>query len=59
MNKINKSKVEYNPINSSKKPFKYQDRWYNRDELKEMGLDKEASKAITEMWIDKPWDENE
>lgn len=50
MNKINESKVEYSPIKSPKKPFKYEDRWYDRNEMKKMGLDKEASKAITEKW---------
>jgi hypothetical protein len=43
---LNEGKVEYNSIKSPKKPFKYKDKWYNRDEMKKMGLDKEASKAI-------------
>jgi hypothetical protein len=43
---LNEGKVEYSPIKSPKKPFKYKDKWYNRDEMKKMGLDKEASKAI-------------
>jgi hypothetical protein len=41
-------KVKYSPIKSPKKPFQYKGKWYTRDEMKKMGLDKEASKVITE-----------
>ena len=40
--------VKYSPIKSPKKPFQYKGKWYTRDEMKKMGLDKEASKVIKE-----------
>lgn len=44
----NKKEVDHNPIKSPKKPFSYKGKWYTRDEMKKMGLDKEASKSIME-----------
>ena len=44
--KMFEAKVEHRPLKSPKKPFSYKGKWYTRDEMKKMGLDKEASKAI-------------
>ena len=57
LDEMEKSNVEYKPIKSPKKPFSYKDKWYTRDEMKKMGLDKEASKAITNESLEEGRDE--
>jgi len=39
-------KIKISALTNWKKPFIYKNKKYNRDELKKLGLDKEAHKAI-------------